>query len=310
MIHVVGALIKWRPLLEAKHKPWHRPPELDPNMRITCQNCQAQYELDPTALPPEGRDVQCSLCNHIWFEAPDPAELAFARRAKAAAAPEADDIKLPEMDGALRDLLRAEAQHEAEARLADAATESADLGTMAPEITNPESATTDLTPALEWEDATPQDLSQKTTGRSAASPRSIDDVAADTVQTVAVFTPDRRDILPDAAEIAKTLRSEADPGRDTAATAPTPVLTPSENADILEHTAPRMPAKGEGLGFGLMLGIGAALLVVYLFGEAIGGQFPSLAAPLDTYVTAVDAGRVWLNAQLAFGLALVFGPAG
>ena len=37
------------------------------------------------------------------------------------------------------------------------------------------------------------------------------------MQTVAVFTPDRRDILPDAAEIAKTLRSEADPGRDTAA---------------------------------------------------------------------------------------------
>ena len=123
-------------------------------MRLTCPNCGARYEVADSMIPPEGRDVQCSLCNHIWFEAPDPAELAFARRAKAAAAPEADDIKLPEMDGALRDLLRAEAQHEAEARLADAATESADLGTMAPEITDPESATPDLTPALEWEDAT------------------------------------------------------------------------------------------------------------------------------------------------------------
>ena len=273
-------------------------------MRITCQNCQAQYELDPTALPPEGRDVQCSLCNHIWFEAPDPAELAFARRAKAAAAPEADDIKLPEMDSALRDLLRAEAQHEAEARRADAATESADVGTIAPDIPNAESPTADLTPALEWEDATPQDLPQKTTAPSAAS---IEDATSETGDSVAVFTPDRRDILPDAAEIAKTLRSEADPARDTAATTPTPVLAPLENADILEHTT---PAQGQGLGFSLMLGVGAALLVVYLFGEAIGGQFPSLAAPLETYVAAVDAGRIWLNAQLAFGLALLFGPAG
>lgn len=37
-------------------------------MRITCPNCLAQYEIDGNLLPPEGREVQCSACDHIWFQ--------------------------------------------------------------------------------------------------------------------------------------------------------------------------------------------------------------------------------------------------
>lgn len=39
-------------------------------MRLVCPNCGAQYEVSAEAIPPQGRDVQCSSCDHTWFEAP------------------------------------------------------------------------------------------------------------------------------------------------------------------------------------------------------------------------------------------------
>ena len=39
-------------------------------MRLICPNCNAQYEVSDAAIPPEGRDVQCSNCGHGWFHAP------------------------------------------------------------------------------------------------------------------------------------------------------------------------------------------------------------------------------------------------
>lgn len=42
-------------------------------MRLVCPNCSAQYEIDGSMIPDEGRDVQCSNCGHTWFELPAPA---------------------------------------------------------------------------------------------------------------------------------------------------------------------------------------------------------------------------------------------
>ncbi|MGR3511313.1 MAG: zinc-ribbon domain-containing protein [Paracoccaceae bacterium] len=42
-------------------------------MRLVCPNCSAQYEIDGSMIPEEGRDVQCSNCGHTWFELPGPA---------------------------------------------------------------------------------------------------------------------------------------------------------------------------------------------------------------------------------------------
>ena len=41
-------------------------------MRLICPNCSAQYEIDASLIPDEGRDVQCSNCGHTWFELPPP----------------------------------------------------------------------------------------------------------------------------------------------------------------------------------------------------------------------------------------------
>lgn len=40
-------------------------------MRLICPNCSAQYEIDGALLPKEGRDVECSKCGQIWFQAPE-----------------------------------------------------------------------------------------------------------------------------------------------------------------------------------------------------------------------------------------------
>jgi predicted Zn finger-like uncharacterized protein len=37
-------------------------------MQVTCSSCQARYAVDPLAIGPNGRTVQCSRCSHRWFE--------------------------------------------------------------------------------------------------------------------------------------------------------------------------------------------------------------------------------------------------
>lgn len=37
-------------------------------MRIVCPSCNAQYEIDVSLLPDDGREVQCSACGNIWFQ--------------------------------------------------------------------------------------------------------------------------------------------------------------------------------------------------------------------------------------------------
>jgi predicted Zn finger-like uncharacterized protein len=40
-------------------------------MRIICPSCAAEYEVEDPAIPPEGRDVQCSNCGRAWFQLPN-----------------------------------------------------------------------------------------------------------------------------------------------------------------------------------------------------------------------------------------------
>lgn len=36
-----------------------------------CAACSAVYEIDPEALGPRGKKVQCSVCGNQWFQKPD-----------------------------------------------------------------------------------------------------------------------------------------------------------------------------------------------------------------------------------------------
>src|SRR5437867_3412056 len=44
-------------------------------MIVSCSNCAARYAVDPLAIGPAGRTVECARCHHRWFqrlEAPPP----------------------------------------------------------------------------------------------------------------------------------------------------------------------------------------------------------------------------------------------
>jgi len=37
-------------------------------MIVTCSNCRARYAVDPLAIGPTGRTVECARCHHRWFQ--------------------------------------------------------------------------------------------------------------------------------------------------------------------------------------------------------------------------------------------------
>jgi predicted Zn finger-like uncharacterized protein len=40
-------------------------------MIVTCSNCAARYAVDPLAIGPGGRTVECARCHHRWFQQGD-----------------------------------------------------------------------------------------------------------------------------------------------------------------------------------------------------------------------------------------------
>lgn len=86
-------------------------------MRLHCPNCRAQYEVPDTAIPPEGRDVECSNCGHSWFQAPVLAEdSALVLDEDMSVPPAAPPPRPRKLDPALEDVLREEAERETRAR--------------------------------------------------------------------------------------------------------------------------------------------------------------------------------------------------
>ncbi|MBF9030777.1 hypothetical protein HKCCE3408_10275 [Rhodobacterales bacterium HKCCE3408] len=104
-------------------------------MRLTCPNCGARYEVDDGMIPPEGRDVQCSNCTTTWFQPGSASAAAGDGEAAPPEPPEGDfddmdegdvpaaDAPRRELDPESRDLLREEAEREAQLRR----TESSEL---------------------------------------------------------------------------------------------------------------------------------------------------------------------------------------
>ena len=40
-------------------------------MRLICPQCNALYDVSSEMIPPEGREVECSACGHVWHQPAD-----------------------------------------------------------------------------------------------------------------------------------------------------------------------------------------------------------------------------------------------
>lgn len=248
-------------------------------------------------IPPEGRDVQCSNCSTTWYQPGRPTmrepeakaadaasedayeqddaapevETVAETEAEAppppAAEPVAPEAEAPppepqrrEIDPAILEILRAEAEREARLRRTEA-----DPVESQPEM------------ALDPESETPARAE-----RRAELDDAVDAFDAD-------GSPQRRmvaarDLFPDIDQINSTLR---DTGERSDAEAD------ASDIDTVD-TVPRR-RRGNRLGFLLALCLAGGATALYGNADSLAAAVPALAPMLEGYVTAVDAARVWLD---------------
>lgn len=261
---------------------------------VQCSNCSTtwyqpgrrtdkQAELDPgIPTPPAAPDVP-----DVQAPQPEPQDPA----ANPADAPAGDTARAEhdagqggttppappprrEIDPAIRDILRAEAEREARLRQADAG----------PVETQDEMPLSDA-PAK-------ADLRPSRTELDSA----VDVFAADA--TAAQRPVAARDLFPDIEQINSTLRDTGD--RSNAE-------LDASDVDTLD-AAPRR-RQGTRLGFVLAMMLAAAAAALYGNAEWVSARMPQVAPLLDSYLAGVDAARFWLD-DMAQRLAALGAAAG
>ncbi|MEP2641849.1 zinc-ribbon domain-containing protein [Roseobacter sp.] len=240
-------------------------------MRLICPNCDAQYEVPDDVMPPQGRDVQCSNCDHTWFQVhPDGAGPDTAGPVDDASAPEparADPQPAPpdapskptrrSLDPNIADVLRQEAALETRARQ------------------------TETTAAVESQPDLGLDIAAPTHDAPPPPPTEM-------APTPTAVTGGSRDLLPDIAQINSTLRSNNnrsandDPGQ-------------TAQVEIREK-------RSFGRGFMAVVAVTLICVLAYAFAPELAQAVPETDPWLSAYVGIVDDGRVWLDGQITAAL--------
>ncbi|MFN7225320.1 MAG: zinc-ribbon domain-containing protein [Paracoccaceae bacterium] len=273
-------------------------------MRLICPNCDAQYEVDDSAIPETGRDVQCSNCGHAWFQIreaqvedltddlyrePEPEQAidvpaAIAQTDVEAEGDEDDDHSpvsspLPvqrTLDESVLSVLREEAEREVAARKAEATgiEMQGDLGLPPPVSVSVGSAASAAA-------AEASDMEKR--------------IAALKGEPVPQSRPAaRRDLLPDIEEINSSLR-------------------PNTVAASLDNTGTvKSGSSGSGFrsGFVLVLILAALAVVLYLMAPQISAQIPGAADAMASYVSVVDSLRLALDGLMRKATGVVNGLTG
>jgi predicted Zn finger-like uncharacterized protein len=263
-------------------------------MRLICPNCDAQYEVDDAAIPPAGRDVQCSSCGHAWFQTQaDPDRAADPNLAAPApewidpdGAAQGDALTdeqpspgpvVPEdnigprrrgLDDSVLAVLREEAARETAVRRAEAPPPmevQTDLG-LAPPPPPP---------------VPPSVLAARERFADLSSPPPEDLAPED---DIAVRPASRRELLPDIEEINSTLRASSEPRGDTA-----------EAGTGASGDAERRGFRG---GFVLIILIAVLMWSAYAMAPRIVAAVPAAETGVQAYVAAVDRARLAVDAAL------------
>ncbi|MEO0904736.1 MAG: zinc-ribbon domain-containing protein, partial [Pseudomonadota bacterium] len=286
-------------------------------MRLICPNCGAQYEVADDAIPPGGRDVQCSNCHLSWFQTekptvpgrkpmqltspqnPEPADDVPAsgevETAEVEAAPEEEVVaeapapaapeKTPEPEPTpapqrkpLDDAVASILREEAALGPAAAVASSAVASSA---IAKPPPTEAAKPPAPVTADETRQRIAQMTVdeGGTSSSARKSSTAADDSADAAHLRT------VPSINEINATLRARAQ-ASDTSG------LTEAEKEEAVQR-------KGFRKGFFFILLLLAILVLPYIFADQITENLPQTTSFMASYVTTVDQLRVALNEMIS-----------
>ena len=271
-------------------------------MRLICPNCGAQYAVADDAIPSGGRDVQCSNCQHTWFETPGASATDMPPAQRAPAPPPQPKPQpvvppVPDADrfsGSITDAFRDVVDDEklapapqppknrkrVDPSVADILREEAAL-----EVAQRKSETP--APMESQSDLGLSDPAPIPTAPPPAAPEpkldSVPPVAAvaSTAATMAAAAQaSRRELLPDIEEINSSLRSDAERVEDGTA-------SPAVAAEANQKSFRR--------GFVTVLLIIMIFVLIYVQADKISAAVPALDAPLQGYVNGVNAARIWLD---------------
>ncbi|WP_204113506.1 zinc-ribbon domain-containing protein [Shimia biformata] len=172
------------------------------------------------------------------------------------------------LDPAIAELLRQEAQHEAEARKA----ESSDLETQ-PDL-GLEGGIAAAAAPHSRETRVAQLRGQEGEAQSSARPNTASGARSET----------RRELLPDIEDINATLRSAED-------------RQPEERVGVGPSNMEKR-RRGFRLGFGLVFLTAALGLLVYLYHARISAQVPQAAPYVEAYMAWINDTRLWLDSKV------------
>lgn len=269
-------------------------------MRLVCPNCDAEYEVDASAIPDAGCDVQCSNCGHAWFQLSARAEEemaveealfepppALTTRPAATSHDERAEPELPAprpraLDESVLAVLREEAARESNARASEAppAIETqGDLGLSAAVAATIASANNSGDDAPEADPVAQRIARMKGIDPSPAKPQT------------------RREMLPEIDEINTSLRASNE-------------RRSGEPGAVAASLGDRGRKNAFRNGFVLMIVLAVILVVLYVMAPKLAQQIPGLSGALSAYVAAIDAGRIMLDDVLQSAIGLMRGGAG
>jgi predicted Zn finger-like uncharacterized protein len=297
-------------------------------MRLICPNCSAEYEVDETVIPEAGRDVQCSHCNHVWWQmrTPAPAE-AMAKKMQAPAAAEASAKKV-----------QAPASAEAPAEKA-AAVPKEGLKHSASRAPKPPSGPAQMkgpgkmpgfappptmggekpaeeppAPPREEPKAAPAPEPVAVAADIPAAPRrSLDDAVLDVLRQEAQREAESREKEAEAkakadadAEAAAALAAKAaeEAEKPRSSTLPDVEMINStldgeeESGAAASRRIARLQTRrrvGFRMGFAAMILLALGVAGVYAYGDRLADRWPEFAPQIAAFRERVDRGRAWLD---------------
>ena len=265
-------------------------------MRLVCPRCGAQYEIDGAAIPPAGRDVECSACDHVWRALPPPESFDPAARPQ---------LSRPLSDSVI-EILREEAARELEVRAAERrsrrAAERAAAFPAVPEAQDP--AEEGQGRALA-DDASRASAPLVDTGAPPAiGPKGgMDDegmvpgaagaVVRDAVSLPAPASPVQTAPGGDTAAAGHVVAADAAPAGGTTRMSAVPAASDPAPAPPVPMASATGSRRGYDAGFGLAVILAVAVVALYALAPRLSGPGP-IGSVIAEWRGEMDKGRDWL----------------